>query len=83
MPRKVPQISLTYTDFVLLSKKSVLICEICGTMWFWAEAHTYLPVTGRVILCEVHCGVCPKDDPIPSAQLGYRVLPVECVLLGE
>lgn len=26
MPRKVPQISLTYTDFVLLSKKSVFIC---------------------------------------------------------
>ena len=34
MPRKVPQISLIYADFVLLSKKSVFICEIVGLCVF-------------------------------------------------
>ena len=34
MPRKVPQISLIYADFVLLSKKSVFICEIVGLCGF-------------------------------------------------
>lgn len=83
MPRKVPQIYTDFTDFVLLLKNLCSSVKSVGLCGFGLKPILILPVTGRVILCEVHCGVCPKDDPIPSVQLVCRVIPVECVLLGE
>lgn len=81
--KNVPQTLNIYIDFYGGKTKSVYICESVGLCAIRLSARTNLACYLTFILCVVHCGVCPEDDPIPSAQLGYRVLPVECVLLGE
>lgn len=77
------------TDFKYLHRflwRKDQICVYLESVGLYAirlSARANLACYLTFILCVVHCGVCPEDDPIPSAQLGYRVLPVEYVLLGE